>query len=375
MRFSSARIDSARLYRALVLLAVATAVVMWVGCGGSSSGSGSGTINTVVGSNITGFSGDGGAATLARLNAPSGVAVDSSGNIYVADFNNSRIRKVDSKGTISTFAGNGIASFGGDGGAATSAMLNGPISVAVDGSGNLYIADQLNNAVRKVASNGTITTIAGTTVAGYNGDNIAATTAQLNLPSGVAVDGSGNVYIADFGNQRIRKVSSTGTITTIAGTGVAGFAGDNGAATAAQMSAPIAVALDKSGNLVICDQGNNRIRQVTSSGTISTIAGSGVAGSTGDNGSATAAQLANPSGVAVDGSGNVYISDTVNQRVRKVSGGNIFNAAGIGTAGFLGDGSAATKAELNGPFGLAVDASGNLYIADSRNQVVRKVSF
>lgn len=362
--------------RAVAAFVILLCALSWTACGGGgNSGASSGTITTVAGNNNTGFFGDNGLATLARLNAPAGVTVDASGNFYIADSNNNRIRKVDSKGIITTVAGSAFAGYSGDHAAATSAMLNGPVSVAVDGSGNLYIADQLNNVIRKVTSAGIITTFAGTGVAGYNGDNIAAATAQLNLPSSVAVDSSGNVFIADYSNQRIREVvAASGNITTVAGTGTAGFSGNAGAATAALLSAPIAIALDSTGNLYICDSGNNRIRKVAG-GNISTIAGNGTAGSTGDNAAATSAELANPTGVAVDASGNVFISDTVNQRVRKVSGTNIYNAAGIGTAGFAGDGASALRAELNGPFGLAVDSKGNLYIADSRNQAIRKVTF
>ncbi len=372
MRSSSALSFPAatRLVASISILLVALA---WTACGGG--GNSSGTIYTYAGSNITGFSGDGTQATLARFNAPSGVAADSKGNIYIADNNNNRVRKVDSSGVITTVAGSAFSGYSGDGAAATSATLNGPISVAVDGSGNLYIADQLNNVIRRVNSSGTISTIAGTGTPGYNGDNIAAASAQLNLPAGIAVDSTGNLFIADYANQRIREVvASSGTIVTVAGNGTAGFTGDSGAATAAQISAPTAIAVDSSGNLYICDSGNNRIRKV-SSGNITTIAGSGTAGNTGDNAAATSAQLANPNGIAVDASGNVYISDTVNNRVRKIAGSNIYGSAGNGVAGYNGDGHAALKAELNGPFGLAVDSSGNLYIADARNQVIRQVKF
>jgi trimeric autotransporter adhesin len=357
--------------RTILIIALALCTASWVACGGSSGGS----INTIAGKNVAGFQGDGGAATNAHLNTPTGVGVDSTGNIYIADSANNRIRKVSS-GNITTIAGNGNAAFTGDGAAATAASFNQPVAVAIDGSGNIFVVDQLNNAVRKITSAGVISTIAGTGTAGYNGDNIAASTAQLYFPTGVAVDANGNIYIADLANNRIREITAaSGLITTVVGTGVAGYAGDSGAATAAQLSAPSGVALSKSGDLYIVDQGNNVVRKVTS-GTISTVAGTGAPGNTGDGGKATAALLSNPYGIAVDSTGNFYISDVVNNRVRKVgTDGNISNAAGNGVAGFKGDGHSATAAEVNGPHGLAIDSKGNLFIADTRNQVIREVTF
>ena len=337
----------------------------------------SGNISTVAGTGTGGFSGDGGAATAARL-TPSSVAVDGSGNLYIADTGNSRIRKVDSSGNISTVAGTGTGGFGGDGGAATAARLRTPRGVAVDGSGNLYIADANNHRIRKVDSSGNISTVAGTGTGGFgtvgfNGDGAAATAAQLRSPQGVAVDGSGNLYIADTFNQRIRKVNSSGNISTVAGDGTRSFGGDGGAATAAQLNFPRSVALDGSGNLYIADTFNQRIRKVDSSGNISTVAGTGTGGFSGDGGAATAAQLNSPSSVALDGSGNLYIADTGNSRIRKVdSSGNISTVAGTGTGGFSGDGGAATAARLT-PSSVAVDGSGNLYIADTGNSRIRKV--
>ena len=343
-----------------------------------------GNISTVAGSGATGFgsggfSGDGGAATSATLNVPDDVAVDGSGNLYIADTRNDRIRKVDaSTGNISTVAGSGTRGFGGDGGAATSATLNWPRGVAVDGSGNLYIADTRNGRIRKVdASTGNISTVAGT--ATISGDGGAATAARLFGPRGVALDGSGNLYIADTGNNRIRKVdATTGNISTIAGSGATGFSGDGGAATAARLFGPRGVALDGSGNLYIADTFNNRIRKVdASTGDISTVAGSGAPGFgiSGDGGAATAARLVRPAGVAVDGVGNLYIADGWNNSIRKVeaSTGDISTVAGTGTSGFSGDGGAATAAKLGRPAGVAVDGVGNLYIADAYNDRIRKV--
>ena len=329
----------------------------------------SGNISTVAGGGST--LGDGGAATAAQLSLPRGVAVDGSGNLYIADTGNERIRKVDSSGNISTVAGSGTSGFSGDGAAAGAAQLNNPQAVAVDGSGNLYIADRSNHRIRKVDSSGNISTVAGNGTAGSSGDGAAATAARLNSPWGVAVDGSGNLYIADGWNHRIRKVDSSGNISTVAGTGTTSFSGDGAAATAAQLNNPRGVAVDGSGNLYIADTNNSRIRKVDSSGNISTVAG----GASGDGGAATAAQLNFPEGVALDGSGNLYIADTFNHRIRKVdSSGVITTVAGTGTSGFSGDGAAAGAAQLSRPRGVAVDGSGNLYIADSSNNRIRKIA-
>ena len=316
-----------------------------------------GVITTVAGNGTAGFSGDGGPATSAQLSCSCGVAVDSAGNFYIAD--GDRIRKVSS-GTISTVAGNGNCCFAGDGGPATGASFFQPIGVALDSAGGVYISDKFLNRIRKV-SNGVITTVAGNGTAGPAGDNGPAITAQLNQPTGVVVDSAGNLYVADWGNNRVRKVSN-GVITTVAGIGPPGFSGDNGPATSAQLALPTGVAVDSAGNLYIADY-NNRIREV-SNGVITTIAGNGTAGFSNDNGPATSAQLNSPAGVAVDASGNLFIADLNNNRVRKVSNGVITTVAGNGTTGFSGDGGPATIAELGGPFSVAADPEGNLYIAD-----------
>ena len=331
-----------------------------------------GTITTIAGTGKDGFSGDGGPASQAQLNFPTGVAVDGEGNLYIADAPNDRIRKVDSIGTITTIAGTGEQGFSGDGGPASQAQLDHPRAVAVDGEGNLYIADRNNNRIRKVDSTGTITTIAGG--GGFGEDGGPATQVLLNLPYGVAVDGTGNLYIADTNSDRIRKVDSTGTITTIAGTGERGFSGDGGPATQASLNSPFGVAVDGAGNLYIADQYNNRIRRVDSTGTITTIAGTEERGFGGDGGPATQAPLFLPTGVAVDVEGNLYIADQYNHRIRRVdSTGTITTIAGTGERRFGGDGGPAIRAQLDAPSGVAVDGAGNLYIADASNHRIRKV--
>jgi len=324
-------------------------------------------INTFAGNGTLGYSGDNGPATSSEMNNPTGVAVDSAGNVYIADKFNMRVRKV-SKGTITTVAGNGGIGYTGDGGQATSAQLYWPSGVALDAAGNLYIADSGNNVIRKV-SNGVITTVAGNGTFNYNGDGGPATSAALNYPVSVAVDSAGNLYIADEANWRVRKVSN-GVITTVAGDGTFGYTGDNGPATSAEIENPSGVALDAAGNLYIADSYANAVREV-SNGTITTVAGNGTFGYTGDNGPATGAELYWPSGVALDAAGNLYIADYGNFRIRVVTNGVIATVAGNGTQGFLGDNGAATSAELSLPTGVAADAVGNLYIVDSGNNRVR----
>jgi sugar lactone lactonase YvrE len=320
------------------------------------------------------FSGDGGAATNASLYYPSGVAFDASGNLYIADNDNNRIRKVDTNGIITTVAGNGQNGYSGDGGAATNASLEGPFGVACDTSGNLFIADLFNNRIRKVDTNGIITTVAGNGGAGYSGDGGAATNASLYYPEGVAVDTMGNLYIADYQNSRIRKVNTNGIITTVAGKIGFGYSGDGGAATNATLYLPTAVAFDASGNLYIADADNERIRKVDTNGIITTVAGNGNSGYSGDGGAATNASLYYPEGVAFDAFGNLYFSDDGNERIREVdTNGIITTVAGNGQYGYSGDGNVATNVALYGPDGVAVDSAGNLFIADGGNNRIRKV--
>jgi len=335
-----------------------------------------GIIATVAGNGTRGFSGDGGPGTSAQLNMPAGIAVDSAGNLYIADSGNSAIRKLVA-GAITTVAGTGgVPGYYGDGGPAAKAQLNAPSSVALDPAGNLYIADTTNNFIRKVAVGGIITTFAGSgSSGGFGGDGGPATSALLWSPWGVAADPAGNVFIADYRNHRVRIVGTDGIIATLAGNGAFDTPGGGGPATSSQLALPKTVALDSSGNFYIADTAGNTVRQVTPGGTITTLAGTGLPGYTGDSGPATAAQLNGPQGVVVDSSGNVYISDSSNEVVREITtDGNIATFAGDGTMGYSGNGAAATAGELNLPCGLALDSTLDLYIADFGNNVIREVT-
>jgi hypothetical protein len=330
-------------------------------------------IYTIAGTGGTTFFGNGIPATGAELYYPTGVASDSSGNIYIADRSNCVVREVNGgTGIITTFAGT-TCGYSGDGGPATSAQLNQPYKVAVDSSDNVYIADTANCVIRKVTG-GTITTFAGKNVCGYSGDGGAATSAELYEPIGVAADSSGNVYIADQDNYVVRKVSG-GNISTFAGNHTYGYTGDGGPATSAEFTYVLDVAVDGFGNLYIADQYNQRIRKVNTSGIISTYAGNGTPGYQGDGGLAYQTSLYYPTGVAIDGAGDVIISDYDNQRVRMVDQSNIIHTiAGNGTAGFNGNDILATLAELYQPWGVAVDPSGNVYEADFQNWLIRKIN-
>ena len=335
---------------------------------------GDGIITTIACNGTSGFTGDGGPATAASC-VPYRVARDSAGNLYVADGSSKRIRKVSAAGIITTVAGRGTGQSSGDGGPATLAELIQPLGVAVDPAGNVYIADEGSNRIRKVNTAGIISTIAGNGKQGFDGDGGPATSASLYEPSGVAVDPAGNVYIADAGNLRIRKVDTAGIITTIAGNGKEGFSGDGGPATSAELSFPVGVAVDPAGNVYIADEGSNRIRKVNTAGIISTIAGNDTQGFSEDGGPATSASLNKPREVAVDPTGNVYITDRGNNRIRKVNtAGIISTIAGNDTQGFSGDGGPATSASLNKPREVAVDLAGNVYISDAGNFRIRKVN-
>lgn len=333
------------------------------------------TIITVAGNGTIGSNGDGGFATLAELNYPAGITLDGLGNLYIADRINHLIRKVNSSGIITTVAGNDTAGYNGDTGLATLAKLNYPSDVAVDAAGNIYISDYGNNRIRKVNTSGFISTIAGTGALGYSGDGGLATAAQIDIPEGVAIDALGNIYIADCGNQRIRKVNTFGIISTVAGNGSIGFSGDGGLAIAAQFAYPQGVSVDNIGNIYISDRLNNRIRKVDTSGIISTVAGIGTQGFSGDGGSAIGAELNYPYSTAIDTAGNLYIADHYNDRIRVVnSSGIITTIVGDGTQGFSGDGGPANVAQLNTPDGVACDINGNVYISDTYNKRIRKVT-
>jgi uncharacterized protein (TIGR03437 family) len=342
---------------------------------------GSGNLTRIAGNSRSGYSGDGGPALQAQLNSPQGLALDSSGDVFIADTGNNVIREITTDGIIHTIAGNGTPGFSGDTNPATQAQLLSPGGVSVDGKGNVFIADTGNSNIREVTTDGNINTYAGSGFRGFSGDVGPADRAELNVPEDVFVASNGTVYIADTGNADIRAVT-TGTINnvpaniinTVAGSTTITFAGDGGLATSASLFSPWAVVVDGSGNMYIADYGNDRIRMVNTSGNINTIVGNGTLGFSGDGSAGTSAMLNQPTGVAVDGSGNVFIADSWNFRVRKVTSSNISTVAGNGKMSYSGDGGPAILAQLNNPQGAAVDQAGNIYIADSTNAVLRQVS-
>jgi sugar lactone lactonase YvrE len=341
-----------------------------------------GNITTVAGSSTGGYSGDGGLSISAKVYLPFGVALDKSGNFYIADTGNNRVRKVNiSTYTITTVAGNGKLAFCGDGGPATSACLSQPTGVAVDSAGALYIADNGNYRIRRVDTSGKITTYAGNGSPTFCGDGQPATLACLHTPTGVAVDTKGNVYVADEYSCRVRKIlASNHTITTVAGNGAIGSSGDGGLAIFAELGGPTGVAVDPAGNLYIADWGNHRVRQVNPSGIISTLAGNGTSAFCGDGGVAASACLRSPYGVAVDGSGNVFIADSGNSRIRKVTASTKKISTVAGGGSVLGDNGPATKASLAIPYGVAVfpttagSLPNSMYIADQGHNRIRRVT-
>jgi sugar lactone lactonase YvrE len=337
-----------------------------------------GVITTVVGTGVSGFSGDGGAGTDAQLDSPADVFVDATGWLYVADTGNDRVRVVDAQGVVTTMAGGGTGI--GEGGPATAAGLSGPAGVFVDSLGVLYVADTGNHRIRKIDPSRTIITTAGTGSAGLSGDGGSATAASLDGPRGLYATGDGSLYFADSGNHRIRKVDPSGVITTVAGKTGRGFAGDGGLASEAALDTPSGLIVGPSGNLYVADAGNNRIRKVSETGEISSMVGAGPVGSYtdaffGDGGPAAAAGLDSPSGIFVGASGYVLVCDTDNDRVRRIDPltGTIATVVGDGTGAYGGDGIPATETSINGPRGAFVDGLGNLYIADTANHRVRRV--
>ncbi len=381
----------------------------------------SGRISTVAGTGIAGFSGDGGPATAAMLSDTDSLAVDAAGTLFFADSSNGRIRSISIDGTIRT-----LPEINGDGGPAATALLAGPVGLTFDQRGNLYVAERDGQRVRRIDPTGRITTVAGNGVAGFSGDGGPAVQAQLDQPNAVAVDGAGDVFIADTKNNRIREVDPTGRITTVAGTGTAGFAGDGAQARLALLNNPSGVAIDRAGRLLVADTLNSSVRRIDSSGIIETIAGHKTTdergGFAGDGGAATAALLSLPQGIAVDASGNLLIADSGNGRIRRVDArgiittaaggdasalifpvalaiddqgslyiadllaqqirrldaqGRLHTVAGIGglgmDGGYSGDGASATAARLNHPGGVAISPAGNLVIADTENGRIRQV--
>jgi sugar lactone lactonase YvrE len=328
-------------------------------------------INTVAGNGIQNSTGDGGQATMASVSAPQGIAVDPAGNLFITDYN--RIRKVSPSGIITTVAGTGVSGFSGDGGPATSALLNAPGDVVVDGSGNLYIADSGNYRVRKVTADGTIHTVAGSGNTGPfptpYGDGGPALLAELVAPSGLALDSSNNLYIADGNTGRVRMVTPAGAISTVAG-GATVAEVDGEPATSAKIDG-MKIALDQSGNLFI---GGSKVWKVNSAGIITTVAGDGTFDYGGDGGPATLAQFSGIRGLAVDAAGNVFIADNYSNRIRMIdSNGIVTTIAGNGVKGFSGDHGPAISAELAQPGGLALDGAGNLFISDTGNNRVRRI--
>jgi uncharacterized protein (TIGR03437 family) len=337
-----------------------------------------GAIQTVAGDGYQRALGDGGPATGGILFQPSAIALDSAGNLYIADAGTQRVRQVLASGTMATLAGTGTPGAATDGSAANAGALNGPMGVAVDPAGNLLIADTYNHRIQQVASDRRMRTVAGTGTGGMGPDAMLPLATQLRSPRAICINRAGILFIVDTANHRVLRAPPGALLETAAGNGSPGDTGDGGPARLAQLNQPGACTVDSYGNLFIADTGSHRIRKVTASGTVSTVAGTGEAGGSGDEGPATAARLSAPRGVAVDDSGDIFIADSGNHRIRQVTpDGAIHSIAGHSiagnTAGFAGDGGAATAAQLNSPGGLFLDGAGALYFADTNNNRVRRL--
>jgi trimeric autotransporter adhesin len=333
-----------------------------------------GVLSTIAGNGNYGYTGDGGIAGAASLPAPDGVVIDQAGNVNICDSFANRVRTVTTFGIINVTAGGNTAGYSGDGATATAATMVDCQGIATDSTGNLYIADTHNRRIRKIDTSGIITTVAGNGVNDFSGDGGPAVKASLSNPQGVAVDTQGNLYIADTGNNRIREVTAAGAIITIAGTGATGFSGDGFSATGAQLNSPSRVAVDSAGNILFTDNGNNVVRRISTTGVISTVAGNGQYGFAGDGGPAKSAMLANPIGLAIDSTGGILIADADNKRIRRVDpNGTIDTVAGNGTSTLSGDGRSPLSTGFGSPADVAVDTAGNLYIADQNNGRVRRI--
>jgi NHL repeat len=360
------RVTRRRLVAALVMSA---ALVL----GASLASGATNDITTVAGTGTPGFSGDGGPATAAQLSVPAAVEFMPDGSYLIADQSNQRVRRVAPDGTVTTVAGSGTAGAGGDGGPALNAQLNTINGLAATPDGGFLIADSANHRVRRVSADGTITRAAGGGTQGL-GDGGPATSAQLNFPSDVAARPDSSFLISDNDNHRIRQVAADGTITTVVGTGTAGFSGDGGPAASAQINNPASIALTPDGGFIFSEIEGQRIRAVSAAGTITTVAGTGVAGFSGDGGPATSAQVRTAIGLAITAGGGFVFADSGNQRVRRVlPDGTVTTIAGTGTAGFGGDGGPASSAQLNNPVWVDLTAVGDLLIVDTNNHRIRRV--
>ena len=332
-------------------------------------------ITSFAGKAMQGYSGDGGQAGNCLFNKPVCIAIDKAGNLFVTDFHNNVVRKINTTGIVSTVAGNNTAGYSGDGGSATATQLNGPWGIAVDTIGNIYIADKENHAIRKVNTTGIITTIAGKGKPGLAGDGKPAADALLNHPLGLAVDNAGNLYIADNSNTLVRQINPAGIITTFAGNRKAGYSGDGGPATRASFKNIRYIACDNNGNVYISDTWNSVVRKVDAAGIVTTVAGNHTMKYTGDGSHATAAGIYFPVGITVALDGSLFIADNHNHVIRKVdNNGIITTVAGNGTKGSSGNGGPATAAQLANPTSIAIDGAGKLYVVEFPNNTIRLVN-